>query len=101
MLRDYNRIAGQSLERIAALSDSIFAVTMTLLVLDLRAPATEAIHGEFVLVHGFAALAPRLLVYLMSCLTLASFGSASRRSSITSPAPIAIPRGSISRLCSR
>jgi uncharacterized membrane protein len=39
----YNRVAGQSVERLAALSDGIFAVSMTLLVLDLRMPAAEAI----------------------------------------------------------
>ncbi len=36
---DYNQIAGQSSERLAALSDGIFAVAMTLMVLDLHAPA--------------------------------------------------------------
>ncbi len=42
----YNRVAGQSVERIAALSDGFFAVAMTLLVLDLRVPAAKAIHSE-------------------------------------------------------
>lgn len=42
----YNRIAGQSVERLAALSDGIFAVAMTLLVLELRLPAVQAIHSE-------------------------------------------------------
>ena len=45
MRHSYNRIAGTSVERIAALSDGVFAVAMTLLVLGLHAPAAEAIHG--------------------------------------------------------
>ena len=70
---DYNRIAGQSAERLAALSDGIFAVAMTLLVLDLKVPATEAIHSERDLAHAFLALAPRLLMFAMSVLTLGIF----------------------------
>jgi uncharacterized membrane protein len=69
----YNRIAGQSVERLAALSDGVFAVAMTLLVLDLRAPAADAIHTERDLLHALAPLAPRLLVYLMSFMTLGIF----------------------------
>lgn len=66
----YNRFAGQSIERIAALSDGVFAVAMTLLVLDLKTPAAEAIHGESDLWRALVALAPRLLVYVLSFLTL-------------------------------
>jgi uncharacterized membrane protein len=36
----YDRIAGQSVEGLAALSDGVFAVAVTLLVLDLGAPAS-------------------------------------------------------------
>jgi uncharacterized membrane protein len=73
MTADYNRIAGQSAERLAALSDGIFAVAMTLLVLDLRAPAAEAIHSEHDLRHALLTLAPRLLMYMMSFMTLGIF----------------------------
>jgi uncharacterized membrane protein len=65
----YNRVAGQSVERIAALSDGIFAVAMTLLVLDLRVPAAEAVHSEHDLRHLLIALSPRVLVFLMSIMT--------------------------------
>jgi uncharacterized membrane protein len=73
MTTDYNRIAGQSVERLAALSDGVFAVAMTLLALDLRAPAVEAVHSEHDLGRALVALAPRLLMYMMSFLTLGIF----------------------------
>ncbi len=73
MVTHYNRIAGRSLERLAALSDGVFAVAMTLLVLDLHAPAAEVVHGELDLWQALAQLGPRLLVYLMSFLTLGIF----------------------------
>jgi uncharacterized membrane protein len=81
----YNRIAGQSLERLAALSDGIFAVAMTLLVLDLHVPVSKVIHveqalwvngaiqSEQVLWNALSSLAPNLLTYLMSFLTLGIF----------------------------
>ncbi|MBI1774879.1 MAG: DUF3611 family protein [Proteobacteria bacterium] len=73
MTTHYNRIAAQSLGRLAALSDGVFAVAMTLLVLDLKAPAEGAIHGESELWQALVQLSPRLLVYLMSFLTLGIF----------------------------
>ncbi len=73
MTTPYNRIAGQSVERLAALSDGIFAVAMTLLVLDLRAPAVESVHNEQDLWHALVALSPRLLMYAMSFMTLGIF----------------------------
>jgi uncharacterized membrane protein len=65
----YNRVAGQSVERLAALSDGIFAVSMTLLALDLHVPAAEAIHSDHDLWHALIALSPRLLIFLMSVMT--------------------------------
>ncbi len=69
----YNEIAGQNVERLAALSDGIFAVAMTLLVLDLRLPATEVVHGEQDLWHALAALAPQIVMYMVSFMTLGIF----------------------------
>ena len=73
MRTPYNRIAGESVERVAALSDGIFAVAMTLLVLDLRTPLHEGIHSEQDLWRGLAGMAPQLTTYLMSFLTLSIF----------------------------
>src|SRR5208283_2504019 len=73
MTTTYNRIAGQSLERLAALSDGIFAVAMTLLVLDIHAPSMEAIHTEQDLWQALGALLPRVVMYLMSFMTLGIF----------------------------
>lgn len=73
MRTSYNQIAGQSVERLAALSDGIFAVAMTLLVLDLRAPAAQAIHSEHDLWRALLGLSPRLVMYMMSFMTLGIF----------------------------
>jgi uncharacterized membrane protein len=69
----YNRIAGQSLERLGALSDSIFAVAMTLLVLDLRTPVADTGAGELQLLGHLGNLAPHFLPHVMSFLTLGIF----------------------------
>ena len=74
----YHRFAGSSLERLAALSDGVFPVAMTLLVLDLKPPQVPKrtqspiwsggqIGSEHVLLHGLLHdVAPRLLpnIYL-------------------------------------
>jgi uncharacterized membrane protein len=73
MAASYNQIAGRSVERLAALSDGVFAVAMTLLVLDLRAPAAEAVHSEQDLWRALATLSPRLVMFAMSFLTLGIF----------------------------
>ena len=69
----YNRIQGRNLERLAALSDGIFAVAMTLLVLDLHIPPAAGVHSERELVAGLAAMGPQWIVYGMSFLTLGIF----------------------------
>jgi uncharacterized membrane protein len=83
----YNRIAGQSLERLAALSDGIFAVAMTLLVLDLHTPVadvgtrfttpllwtSQGLGKEVALLGALGDLVPHFLPYVMSFLTLGIF----------------------------
>jgi len=100
MSLSYNRIAGQSVERLAALSDGVFAVAMTLLALDLRSPAVDAIHGEQDLWRALVALSPRLIMFMMSFLTLGIFGLASRRSSTTSPDRTGLSPGCTCCFCS-
>ncbi len=73
MTMRYNAIAGQSVERLAALSDGIFAVAMTLLVLDLRIPAREAVHSSAELRAALGGFAPQFVAYLMSFITLGIF----------------------------
>ena len=42
MTSQYNELSGQSVERLRTLADGVFAVAMTLLVLDVRLPEVEA-----------------------------------------------------------
>ncbi len=73
MRKSYNLFAGGSLERIAALSDGLFAIAMTLIVLEIRVPAHTPIHGEAQLWGALVGLAPRFVTYLLSFLTLGIF----------------------------
>ena len=84
-MKTYNGIVSTNIERLSALGDGIFAVAMTLLVLDLRVPVLEVLHvsqplwvsgaaqSEQVLLDLLVKLAPRLLTYFMSFLTLGIF----------------------------
>ncbi len=73
MALSYNEIAGRSAERVGALSDGVFAFAMTLLALDLRVPVSNAIHSETALRVALSDLAPNLLTYLLSFMTLGIF----------------------------
>jgi uncharacterized membrane protein len=73
MVNLYNLIQGRSTERLAALSDGIFAVAMTLLVLDLHIPTAAQVHGERELLLALGALGPQWVAYGMSFLTLGIF----------------------------
>lgn len=73
MRRTYNQIAGKKIGRIEAISDGVFAVALTLLVLDIRVPVNEAIHSEAALWASFCSLTPKLLTYFLSFMTLGIF----------------------------
>jgi len=70
----YNEIAGRNLDRLAGLSDGIFAFAMTLLALDLRPPDFPVVHSEAELWSAVSTqMLPRLIPYLMSFMTLGIF----------------------------
>jgi TMEM175 potassium channel family protein len=81
----YHRLAGGNLDRLSALSDGIFAVTMTLLVLDLRVPVLEevrhqkplwsegALEPERLLSSALQNAGPSALAFALSFLTLGMF----------------------------
>ena len=85
-MRLYHHFSGQNLGRLAALSDGIFAVAMTLLVLNIVIPtvglpthsqqpiwAPGALASEATVWNALVPLGPHLLTYLMSFLTLGIF----------------------------
>lgn len=73
MSSEYNAAAGRSIERLGALSDGLFAIAMTLLMLELHVPEPGAIHTEAQLGQALVAFLPRLAVCIMSFLTLGIF----------------------------
>lgn len=72
-VQTYNQVAGRRLNRIEALSDGVFAIAMTLLVLELKVPAGEALSTENDLWHAFLHLKTELLTYFLSFMTLGIF----------------------------
>ena len=75
MSEPYNLFSGQSLERLTALSDGLFAVAMTLLVLDVRVPVSSAVlaHSERGLWEALLRLGPSFAAYLLSFTMLGTF----------------------------
>ena len=69
----YNQIANRSIERIGALSDGLFAIAMTLIVLEIRVPPLDAHATDADLAAALRDLAPRFVTYLLSFLTLGIF----------------------------
>jgi uncharacterized membrane protein len=68
-----NLLAGQSVDRLAAISDGIFAVGMTLLVLGLAVPDVSTVQSEGDLLGTLSHLLPSIITYIMSFVTLGIF----------------------------
>jgi uncharacterized membrane protein len=69
----YNEVAGASLHRLTAISDGIFAVGMTLLVLGLAVPTLDQVKTEGDMIRRLGDLLPAIVTYFMSFLTLGIF----------------------------
>src|SRR5258708_5107019 len=69
----YEKIAARNVERLAALSDGLFAIAMTLLIIDLHTPAAEAIRSEQELFHALIHLTPQIVMYFIGFMTLGIF----------------------------
>jgi len=69
----YNQFANRNLDRIGALSDGLFAIAMTLIVLEIQVPALPHGSGDDDLARALIDLAPRFVTYLLSFLTLGIF----------------------------
>jgi TMEM175 potassium channel family protein len=69
----YNQIANRSLDRIGALSDGLFAIAMTLIVLEIQVPQLPHGSDDQALANALLDLGPRFVTYLLSFLTLGIF----------------------------
>ena len=73
---DYNQLAGHKINRVESLCDGVFAIAMTILVLDVRIPLSAGITTEGELFTQFWNITPTLLSYFMSFLTLGIYWTA-------------------------
>jgi len=68
----YNELSGRSVERLRALTDGVFAIAMTLLVLDLRLPESRA-NDDHELWSQLIGLGPQFAAFLLSFTMLGTF----------------------------
>ena len=68
----YNEYSGRSVDRVQALADGVFAVAMTLLVLDVRLPDTHA-SDSHELWSQLTGLGPSVAAYVLSFTMLGTF----------------------------
>ncbi len=71
MDNSYNNIAGRDTGRLIAISDAVFGVAMTLLVLEIKVPEVKGKDKE--LMMAFLGLLPKFMVYFLSFMTAGIF----------------------------
>ena len=69
----YTTVAGQNLRRIESLSDGVFSIAMTLLVLNLRVPAADLVRTEADVGPALLGLLPSIGGYVLGFLSLGIF----------------------------
>lgn len=69
----YNRIAGQRIARIEALSDGVFAIAMTILVFNLKDPLEHSVQSDAELLLSLKNMLPAFLSFFLSFTTLGIF----------------------------
>lgn len=69
----YNEVAGKDVTRSIAISDGVFAVALTLLMIDLSVPVLTTIQTEAQLMTLFIKLFPKLLVSFLAFMTVGIF----------------------------
>lgn len=69
----YNRIAGQRITRIEALSDGVFAIAMTILVFNLKDPLEHRTQSDSELLLSLINMSPAFLSFFLSFTTLGIF----------------------------
>jgi uncharacterized membrane protein len=60
------RVGDMATSRIEAFSDSVFAVILTLLVLEIHVPELHGDHIASALAHSLLAMAPKFMAYILS-----------------------------------
>lgn len=71
-MSNYNQLAGQNVKRIEGLSDGVFAIALTLLVLEIKVPEIQ-VRSESELLTALATLTPKFLSYFLSFMTMGIF----------------------------
>ena len=69
----YHSIVGQKINRLEAITDGVFAICLTLLVLEIKIPHIVPEQTEVQILSALKTMLPKVAVYFMSFLTIGLF----------------------------